>query len=109
MAKIAVVRYGAMEKTGCFSAPDTGLQVGNDVIVRTPRGVEWGSVVLLQEASSEKDRVAGEVLRKATPADREKQRDIVEHQQVEDFKCCKKLIKKHKLPKECLGTGEHTS
>jgi cell fate regulator YaaT (PSP1 superfamily) len=106
MATTAFIRYGIMDKTEAFSAPDNALQVDSDVIIRTQRGVEWGHVVLLQQQKPGKGRMAGEVLRKATAADEEKHSDILDRQEAEELKCCRKLIKEHELPMKLVGV-EH--
>ena len=106
MATTAFVRYGTMDKTEAFSAPDDALQVDAEVIIRTQRGVEWGRVALLRQQTPAKTRLAGEVLRKATTADQEKHRDIVERQEPEELKCCRKLIEQHELPMKLVGV-EH--
>jgi len=106
MARTAFVRYGAMDKTDKFSAPEEGVQAGYDVVVRTPRGVEWGRVVLVKDAEGEQDKTTGEVLRRAAPADYEKYLDIVERQEIEELRFCKNLIRQHKLPMK-LVRGEH--
>jgi cell fate regulator YaaT (PSP1 superfamily) len=98
MAQIAFVRYGAMDKTAAFTVGEFSLQVGSDVIVRTQRGVEWGRVVLLREQKPGDEKRSGEVLRKAAPADHEKQVDITERREQEELKTCRRLIAQHKLP-----------
>ncbi len=105
MARTAIVRYGAMDKTEKFAAPEDAVQVGYDVVVRTPRGVEWGRVVLVKEAE-EQDQPAGEILRRAAGADYDKYLDIVERQEMEELKFCKALIRQHKLPMK-LVRAEH--
>jgi cell fate regulator YaaT (PSP1 superfamily) len=105
MATTAFIRYGIMDKTEPFTAPDNVLQVDSEVIVRTQRVVEWGHVVLLQQTPG-KGRMAGEVLRKATTADEEKHRDILDRQEIEELKCCRKLAKEHELPMKLVGV-EH--
>ncbi len=106
MAKIVYVRSGAMHKTDRFSPPEEGVQVGSDVIVRTQRGVEWGQVVYVTESQDGEPKLVGEVLRKATPADREKLRDIVERRQAEQLQFCREAIKAHNLPMKLVQT-EH--
>lgn len=106
MAMIAFVRYGAMDKTDRFAAPEEGVQVGGDVIVRTQRGVEWGHLVLVREQRPGEDKLAGEVLRRATQSDYEKHREIVERREVEELKHCRGLIERHKLPMK-LVRAEH--
>jgi len=98
MARIAFVRYGAMDKTERFSAPEDGVQAGHDVVMRTQRGVEWGHVVLVKDQAPDEPNPAGEVLRRATPGDCEKQQDIVERREAEESKHSKALIKTHNLP-----------
>jgi len=98
MAKIAIVRYGTMEKAERFRVHQDDLYAGSHAIIRTNRGVEWGRVVMLNEEDEADKRPAGEVLRRATGADREKHDDIVDRQQVEEFRNCRSLIQKHGLP-----------
>jgi cell fate regulator YaaT (PSP1 superfamily) len=98
MAQVAVVRYGTMEKADVFSTPDEPIHAGADVVVRTQRGVEWGRVVTLRDEPEGGRRPSGEVLRKAVSADHEKRKEIVDVQEVEEFRCCRDLIKKNGLP-----------
>ncbi|MHC4788519.1 MAG: PSP1 domain-containing protein, partial [Planctomycetota bacterium] len=106
MAQIAFVRYGAMDKTERFSLCGDGVGVGSPAIVRTQRGVEWGTVVLVREQRPGEEKLAGEVLRKGTPADLEKYDDIAERRELEELKFCRSLIAKHKLPMK-LVRAEH--
>lgn len=106
MATIAVVRFGAMDKTACFSVPQGGVQVGTEVIARTQRGVEWGYVVLVREQRPDEDQLAGDVLRKVTSSDYDKHNDITDRREPEELRCCKRLISKHKLPMKLVGV-EH--
>ena len=94
----AVVRYGLMGRTDVFSVGDAELAVGSHVIVRTPRGVEWGEVTKLRPDGGGAAKPAGDVLRRATAADHEKLEHIEDVEQVEEFRCCKQLIKTHGLP-----------
>jgi len=107
MPTIAIVRYGAMDTTDCFTSEEPVVQDGGEVIVRTKRGVEWGRLVHIcprEEPAS--PRVAGDLLRRSTPADREKHRDIVDVKQIEEFRRCRDLIRQHELPMK-LVTVEH--
>ena len=106
MATIAYVRYGVMDRSDVFKAPEKGLSVATDVIIRSPRGVEWGRVMVIREQKPGQPKPAGEVLRKANPADYEKQRDILERQQAEEMGYCRKLIEQHELPMK-LVEAEH--
>ncbi len=76
------------------------------MVVRTPRGVEWGRVVLVKGEDAPADSVAGEVLRRAASADYDKYLDIVERCELEEAKSCRQLIKAHKLPMK-LVRAEH--
>jgi cell fate regulator YaaT (PSP1 superfamily) len=102
-----LVRHGAMGKREVFTLTDGDAPVGSDVIVRTPRGVEWGEVTEIRPASAAaKSKPAGEVLRRATQADYERQREITEQREVEEFRYCSELIERHELPMK-LRAVEH--
>ena len=103
---VAFVRYGAMETTDRFSTPDTDVPVGSNVIVRTPRGVEWGLLVQFRRRVSEAEKIVGQLLREATPSDAEKQKDIEERLEVNEFQTCKRLLAKNELPMKLVDV-EH--
>ncbi|MFW6189957.1 MAG: PSP1 domain-containing protein [Planctomycetota bacterium] len=99
MPKIGVVRYGAMERTERFPLPeDEDINVGSAVVLRTRRGVEWGRLLMRAEEERERSGDSGEVLRRATAKDREKQEAIEEQAEPEEARRCKRLIEKHDLP-----------
>ncbi len=102
----AVVRYGAIGTQEAFSPPEEEIDAGMHVVVRTSRGVEWGEVVKADQPDNGRERTAGEILRVATAADYEKQRDIVENLESAEFQRCKELIRKHDLPMK-LRAVEH--
>jgi cell fate regulator YaaT (PSP1 superfamily) len=106
MARTGVVRYGVMEKTELFALPDEELTIGNDVIIRTRRGVEWGRLVAIEQEEAPQGRPSGEVLRKATRKDAERQEAISEVEELAEAKACKRLIKQHELPMK-LVRAEH--
>jgi cell fate regulator YaaT (PSP1 superfamily) len=107
MARIGVVRYGVMEKTERFSLPEgEEVTIGNDVVVRTRRGVEFGRLVVIEEGGEDQARPAGEVLRRAARKDVERQEAILDEQEPEEARACKRLIKKHELPMK-LVRAEH--
>ena len=101
---VAIVRYGSMEETGFFEAAEEGLRKGDDVIVRTSRGVEWGE--LLSQVQQREVETAGQVLRKASKEDSERRREIEGTLQKEELQFCRGMIKKHKLPMK-LVTVQH--
>jgi len=106
MARTGIVRYGVMEKAEPFSLPDEDLTIGNDVIIRTRRGVEWGRLVIIQDGEGGQTRLSGEVLRKATRKDADRQETISEVEEPAEAKTCKRLIKQHELPMK-LVRAEH--
>jgi len=107
MELVAIVRYGMMGKTGRFRVSgQEEVSAGNDVIVRTPRGVEWGRVVQVRERSSGGNKLNGELLRVANASDRQRQEDIVERREAEELRFCRRLIKQHELPMKLVGV-EH--
>ncbi len=103
---VGVVRYGAMGKSGVFSVPEGDVAAGSNVVVRTKRGVEWGWLLHVKPDEGGGEKVAGEVLRRATPADHEKQAGLVEKRQAEEFEYCARLIKQYNLPMK-LRIVEH--
>jgi cell fate regulator YaaT (PSP1 superfamily) len=110
MAKYVAVRYGAMDAVDLFEAQQDGLREGDEVIVRTDRGVEWGQVVGPADAGDKRIVEAsgprGAVLRKATEQDILKNKEIHETQEAEEFKVCHELITRYNLPMK-LVRAEH--
>jgi len=93
-----IVRYGTMDERGRFVLPAEKVPVNAEVVVRTPRGVEWGVAVKILRDEAPEGEIAGEVLRLARPADYERQQDIRDKREPEVFKRCKELISRHELP-----------
>jgi len=86
-----------------------GLKLGDQVVVRTDRGVEAGSVVSMsgQMTAQEAEAIAkGEVLRKASAKDLERLREIEEELIPKERKFCEQKIKDHQLPMK-LADVEH--
>jgi len=90
-----IVRYGAMRHLGEFSARAPEFSRGAQVIVRSPRGTEWGEVLC-----SATDRTReylgsvdsqGKVLRGVTPDD-ERLRDDLYRREQESFAGGRELI-----------------
>jgi cell fate regulator YaaT (PSP1 superfamily) len=107
MTNTAIVRYGAMDTTDRFTSEEPVVQDGGEVIVRTKRGVEWGRLAhICPRDEPASPGLAGELLRRSTPADREKHREIVDRKQIEEFRRCRDLIRQHELPMK-LVTVEH--
>ena len=103
---IALVRYGVMDTIEPFEAPQDGLHRGDEVIVRTPRGMEWGEMA--SEVQRREDllrpdqQVTGQVVRRATQQDREKHEETAK-QEKEEFQFCKRLISTHRLPMKLVS------
>lgn len=97
MAKNVAVRYGAMETVEPMSAPEEPFHLGEAVIVRTERGVEWG-VVVTTRPGSESAAPKGEILRRATDQDFQKYRDLTDNQEEDEYRACRELITQYALP-----------
>ena len=97
MSAKAAVRYSYMKTVEYFDGGDVALSQGDDVIIRTDRGVEWGQV-LVPDADVEKSALKGEVLRKSTKKDRKKLHEIVRKQEPEEYQVCQELIDRYELP-----------
>jgi cell fate regulator YaaT (PSP1 superfamily) len=96
-----VVRYGSMRHLGEFTTrPRDAVRRGDSVIVRTDRGVEWGTVLSqstsrTREWLGESKRV-GRILRSASDEDR-RSRDEVAERERNFFSGAEKLIESRKL------------
>jgi cell fate regulator YaaT (PSP1 superfamily) len=97
MSDAVAVRYGSMKTVEYFAGEGLELSRGDHVIVRTTRGVEWGTVIT-PDAEVEEDLTRGEVLRLATEADEEKLADIRQNQEPEEYGVCQRLIERYELP-----------
>ena len=84
------------------------MKVGDHVIVETARGVEFGRVVLGPKDVEEDEVIhpLKEVLRVATPADEERERQNREKEK-EAFKICQKKIRDHGLDMKLID-AEYT-
>lgn len=108
MKQILTVRYGVLKNTADFIAPFNSLKKGDQVIIRSNRGIEFGEVVMHVKEIDDNSPVEnlGEVLRKATPDDKEKMGKIDNEMVPVEFKFCQKKIKEHKLLMK-LASVEH--
>ena len=98
MVTVIGVRFRSAGKIYYFSPNEYDIKVGDNVIVETARGVEYGNVVIANREISEEEVVAHlkEVIRVDTPEDDEKERANKEKEK-EAFKICLEKIKKHGL------------
>ena len=102
--ELMLVRYGAEENKGPFRAPEDPPRRGTDVIVRSGRGVEWGTVVCrIPEECDElrEKKPEGDILRSCTEKDYEKREDIKELEQ-EEYQYCREAIERHDLPMQLI-------
>ena len=108
MRHILTIRYGVLKNTSDFFAPFNSLRNGDHVIIRSSRGVEFGEVITMVKEIADTDSIEnlGEVLRKATLDDKEKQKKITDEMVPVEFKFCQKKIKEHKLLMK-LASVEH--
>ena len=105
MAKVIGVRFRKAGKMYYFDPAGFDINVGDNVIVETARGIEYGKVVLgLREIEDEKIiQTLKPVIRKATPEDDEIERRNKEKEK-EAFKICLEKIKKHGLEMKLIDT-----
>lgn len=108
MRHILTIRYGVLKNTSDFFDTFNSLRKGDLVVIRSSRGVEFGEVLSVVKEIANADSIEnlGEVLRKATLEDEEKQKKILEEMIPVEFKFCQKKIKEHKLLMK-LASVEH--
>ncbi len=98
MVTVVGVRFKKAGKIYYFAPGEISIQTGDDVIVETARGIEFGNAVIGPK-DVEDDKIVPPlkgVIRKATDDDREKYLDNKTRQK-EAFIICNEKIKKHKL------------
>ena len=98
MAKIVGIRFKSVGKVYYFDPGDLVLEVGQQVIVETARGVECGEVAMANREISDEQivRPLKKVIRAATADDLKKIKDNLARQK-QAFKVCNEKIAKHKL------------
>jgi len=102
-----IVRYGAMSHIGLFSSSGARYRPAADVVVRSDRGREVGTVV--SEVPSEelsKANAVGRVLRELTERDRERVQNVEAEEVPRELAFCLERIKAHELPMD-LVYAEH--
>ena len=98
MARVIGVRFRDNGKIYYFASEQFEVEVGQNVIVETARGVEYGRVVLGNREIHDEKIIATlkPVIRIATPEDNKIQENNKEKSK-EAYKICIEKIKKHKL------------
>lgn len=99
MAKVVGIRFKKAGKVYFFAPGGFDLKEGDDVIVETARGMEYGTMVLPLREIEENEIVTPlkEVIRKATAEDEKAYMENREKEK-EAFQICLEKIDNHKLP-----------
>jgi len=104
---LAPVRYGRMNTTETFTSRVDRLAADEDVIVRTQRGIEWGTTAgAVFEQDRDEVKGLGEVLRCVTEADRRIHEHIERVKQPAEMTYCMEQIRRLDLPMK-LAAVEH--
>ena len=108
MKEVIGVRFRPNGKIYYFDPMDFNVNVGNDVIVETARGVEFGKCVLGRKEIEDKKRIQGlkPIIRIANDADRAKYEENKEKSK-EAFDRCLEKIKEHGLEMKLIA-AEYT-
>ena len=108
MTKIVGIRFRNVGKIYYFDPKNYKMQIGDHVIVETARGVEFGRVVLGPKEVGENEVVhpLKEVLRVATQADKDREKQNRQKER-EAFKICQKKIREHGLEMKLID-AEYT-
>lgn len=99
-----MVRYGAMASVESLTAEFSGLRMGDNCIVRTPRGVEVGRI--LAPLRPEEGNAGGEILRRMNSDDEKKAETIREEYEPREFEFCRKRMQERGLPMKLVSV-EH--
>ncbi|MCL2001324.1 MAG: signal peptidase [Planctomycetes bacterium] len=100
------VRYGLMAATENFRAESGGFRVGDEVIVKTARGIDIGIAMSKAQPAGPDEETQGELLRIANHADRSIIGHIRESKEPEEFATCQECIRERNLPMRLVGV-EH--
>ncbi|HZK17984.1 MAG TPA: regulatory iron-sulfur-containing complex subunit RicT, partial [Clostridia bacterium] len=101
------VRFKQAGKVYYFDPGNCELQLEDDAIVETIRGIEYGTVVAEPRQVAEEELVnpLRKVIRKATEADARKYATIGEKEE-KAFKICLDRIAAHKLPMKLVNVEQ---
>ncbi len=99
MIEVVGVRFKPAGKIYYFDPEGIALEVGDNVILETTRGIECGQIVVKPKMVTEEEIIAPlkKIIRKATAVDL-KQVEINKTKEKEAFKSCVKKIEEHGLP-----------
>lgn len=99
MQNIVGIKFKKAGKTYYFSPGEFSLQTGDDVVVETARGIEWGEVVIGPKEVTDEEVVQPlkQVMRKLSEQDRTTIQEN-EQREKEAMATCQEKIDKHALP-----------
>lgn len=105
MIKVVGIRFRNAGKIYYFTPEDLDIEVGQNVIVETSRGIEYGRVVIEPREVSEESVVmpVKPIIRIATPEDDAKEAENKEKEK-KAFDICIEKIKKHGLDMKLIET-----
>lgn len=103
---VVTVRYGLMATTERFVSETDDIRVGDQVIIRTGRGVDFGEAMNRSRPLVETDQTHGELLRLANDADLNIFNHIRDAREPEEFTTCQACIAERDLPMRLVGV-EH--
>ena len=103
---IVPVRYGLMAITEVFSAETNEFRTGDQVIVRTVRGIDVGEAMARPREAAGEEETQGELLRAANAADHNILEHIRDSKEPEEFATCQECIRERGLPMRLVGV-EH--
>lgn len=103
---VVTVRYGLMATTERFTCETDDVRIGDQVIVRTGRGIDFGEAMSRARPSGESDQTQGELLRPANKDDLRIFDHIRDSREPEEFETCQACIAERELPMRLVGV-EH--
>ncbi len=106
MINVVGIRFRKAGKIYYFCPRQLKVQVGDNVIVETARGIEYGSVVLNEREIDEKTLPSPckDIIRPATAAD-EKQYEKNKRNEKKAFQICLEKIAKRELPMKLIDVN----
>ena len=103
---VVTVRYGLMATTERFVSETDDFRSGDEVIVRTARGIDVGEAMSRPRPIAEDEETQGELLRLANDADHSILVHIRDSKEPEEFSTCQECIRERQLPMRLVGV-EH--
>ncbi len=103
---IVTVRYGLMAITERFTTDSDDFRPDDEVIVRTNRGIDFGTAMGKPQPCREDEPSQGELLRPANESDRNILAHIHDAKEPEEFVTCQECIRERSLPMRLVGV-EH--